>query len=446
MGILFENASIIAGEGHHVLNNAYLLIEGDMITGIGTGEPGKIEMRVSERISCHGKLLLPAFFNAHTHIPMTLLRNYADDMDLQTWLFTKIFPVEDRFTASDIYAGTQLGMMEMLASGCAGFTDMYYFCDETAKAVVESGMRAYLTRGLTHMVGNPSDAAALPVYGTAKEQFASDERIVDSLSLYRHWHGAGNGRLHMGLGPHAIYTCSADYLKAISEISEEQNMGIHIHVDETRKEHEDCLQQHGKTPVAYLADLGILNNRTIAAHCVHVTEDDIVLLAKQGVTVAHNPRSNLKLASGIAPVVKMQEAGLSVALGTDGASSNNGLDMWAEMNLAALLHKGASLNPLAVDAGIALEMATVNGAKAMGFPQSGRLQLGWKADLQMVDIRGAHWQPLHNPLSAVAYSGRSSDVVLTMVDGKVLYKNGEFLTIDKEKALYNVQRAVERVF
>lgn len=434
MGILFEHAVVATGEGGRVLRDAHLLVENGIITALGEGSwvPKHEKTEGHECIDATGKVLLSGFFNAHTHIPMTLLRNYADDMDLHTWLFSKIFPMEDRLDGDAVFWGTQLGLMEMLAGGTVGFTDMYYFCDRTAEAVLDSGMRMLLTRGLT---GD----------GTSGD-FSGDIRLAESRALHSAWHGAGNGRIRVGLGPHAIYTCSAPYLSAVAELASTLSATVHIHLDETRREHAECLEKYGKTPVRHCDDLGLFAGPAIAAHCVHITEEDMDILAARNVVMAHNPRSNLKLASGIAPVPSARKAGIRVALGTDGASSNNTLDMWAEMGLAALLHKGATLDPLAITAGEALEMATRIGAAAMGFETSGTLAVGMKADLQMADVSGPHWQPLHNPVSAIVYSGRSADVRLTMADGKILYRNGEFLTIDAEKVRHGVAGTVDKVF
>jgi len=435
MGILFEHAIVATGNGSEILRDAHLLVEGDSITALGEGPPKACEGAppVShERIDASGMMILPAFFNAHSHVPMTLLRNYADDMDLQTWLFTRIFPVEDRLDGDDVFCGTQIGLMEMMAGGTAAFTDMYYFCERTAEAVLDSGMKMLMTRGLTHD-GTSSD-------------FSNDVRLADSRNLHRDWHGAGNGRILTGMGPHAIYTCSPAYLRKVAEVAAELGVRVHVHVDETRREHEESLQKYGRTPTAHCDALGLFDVPSIAAHCVHVTEADLGILAAKNVTIAHNPRSNLKLASGIAPVQAARKAGIRVALGTDGASSNNTLDMWAEMNLAALLHKGATLDPLAVRAADALEMASRAGAEAMGFELSGTLAVGMKADIQMTDMSGMHWQPLHDPLSALVYSGRSADVRLTMVDGRVLYRNGEYLTIDAEKVRASVASTIAKVF
>jgi len=434
MGILFEHAAIVTGTADGLISGGHLLVEDGRISAVGSGDwvAGENTAMVHERVDATGCLLLPAFFNTHTHAPMTLLRNYADDMDLQTWLFTKIFPAEDRLDGDDIATGTQLAMMEMLAGGTAGFTDMYYFCDRMAQTVCDGGMRTLLTRGLMN--------------GAVSGPFDQDVRLAENRELYRQWHGAGDGRIRVGFGPHAVYTCSPAYLSAVAEAADLLGATIHVHLDETLREHEECLAKHGKTPAVLCDELGLFRRPAVAAHCVHVTEADLDLLAERKVTMAHNPRSNLKLASGIAPVVRARQKGIRVALGTDGASSNNALDMWGEMGMAALLHKGATLDPLAVAAGEALHMATRAGAEAMGFDRSGLLAPGMDADLVMADMRGPHWQPLHNPLSALVYSGRASDVRMTMVAGRILFRDGIYPTIDAERVRHDVARTMGKVF
>ncbi len=438
MGILFEGVDMLTGVGDGMLCDGYLLVEGDRITAMGEGRfpvlpaPGSEGAASHIRVNASGQLLMPAFYNAHTHVAMTLLRNYADDMDLHTWLFTRIFPMEARFDGAVVSAGTRLGLLEMLAGGTAGFADMYDFCDETAQAVLDAGMRLLMTRGL--------------INGATEEDFRQDRRLLEARALHERWHGAGNGRIQAGIGPHAVYTCSPAYLRAAAEEAARLNATVHVHVDETRREHEECLEKYGMTPTALLESVGLFDGKAIAAHCVHVTEADLAILARHNVTIAHNPRSNMKLASGIAPVVQARAAGITVALGTDGASSNNTLDMWAEMGLAALMHKGSTLDPLAVPALEAFTMATRAGAEALGVSDAGYLAVGAKADLLLVDRSGPHWQPAHNPLSAVVYAGRSADVRMTMVDGRMLYRDGEFLTLDAERIYHDVKQSVARVF
>ncbi|MCX7773003.1 MAG: amidohydrolase [Clostridia bacterium] len=431
MKYLFKNALVVTmNQKSEVLKDCDVLIENDHIKAIGNiSDEDKEKAHV---IEASGKLLMPGLVNAHSHAPMTLLRNYADDMDLQTWLFEHIFPTEDKFTGHDIHIGTMLGIMEMLASGTTSFIDMYFYMDDMARAVEESGIRAQLSRGVT----NPQTGS----------DFSEDKKLLESIEFYKKWNGAADGRITGAFAPHAIYTCSPEYIRAVRDAAEKLSAPIHVHVDETRVEHEDCLKQHGKTPTKHLYDLGLLDLKTVAAHCTWVTEEDMALLKEKQVTIAHNPASNLKLASGVAPVPEALKLGINVALGTDGASSNNNLNLFEEINLAAFIHKGTRHDPLLISAAEALTMATANGAKALGMHNLGMVSEGNKADLILVDLEKPHFKPLHNPISALAYSAQGADVCLTMVDGRILYQDGEYKTIDKEKVWYELDKIVKRIF
>lgn len=431
MKIVFKNALVITmNEDMDIIKSCDVLVENDRIKAVGTVSPELLEN--ARVIDATGKLLMPGLINGHSHAPMTLLRNYADDMNLQTWLFEHIFPAEDKFTGEDVYWATLLGIMEMLASGTTCFVDMYFFMDDMVKAVIESGIRAQLCRGVTCMDDGPD--------------FSENIKLKESIDFYKKWNGAAEGRLMGALGPHAIYTCSTNYIKAIRDAAEKYNAPIHVHVDETRVEHEDCLKNHGKTPTRYLYDLGLFDQKTIAAHCVWVTPEDRLLLKEKGVSMVHNPSSNLKLASGVAPVSQALKEGVNVMLGTDGASSNNNLNMFEEINLAALIHKGTALDPLLISASEALKMATVNGAKGIGREDLGMIKPGNKADLILLDLEKPHFKPLHNPVSTLAYSAQGSDVCLTMVDGCILYDHGTFPTIDTEKVYAQIEKSCQRIF
>jgi 5-methylthioadenosine/S-adenosylhomocysteine deaminase len=397
MGYLINNITVLTWDnGTKIIENANVKVIGSKIAYIGTENQ---ESSGLEIIDGKGKVLMPGLVNCHTHIPMSLLRSYADDMALHTWLYEHIFVVEAKLTAEDVYWGSQLALLEMVAGGTTCFADMYYFIDKIAEGTAESGMRGLLSRGL--------------INGAVLEDYSEDDRLNEAISVFRDWNGAFDGRIRIALAPHAVYTCSPQYIRAIRNTAEKLNAYIHVHVDETVKEHNDCLQQYGKTPVKHLYDIGLFDLPSIAAHCVHVTDRDMDLMKEKNVAFVHNPGSNLKLASGIAPVPDALEKGLNVALGTDGASSNNNLNMWEEINLASLIHKGARLDPLTVNAGESFRMATANGAKALGFSETGKI---------------------------------ASDVETVFVDGKILYHKGEYKTLDKEKILYNVEKTCNRLF
>ena len=342
--IIRDTTVLTMNDQNEVLEHVDVVIENGTITKIGsdiskTSEDAHI-------IDGSGKLVMPGLINGHCHVPMTLLRNYADDMDLQTWLFDHIFPVEDRLNGDDVYWGSLLGIMEMLSTGTTCFADMYDHMDDIASAVELSGIRAQLSRGQTSNNAGPD--------------FSEDRAMKESVDFVKKWNGAAEGRITAAMAPHAIYTCSPSYIQAIANNAEKLGVPIHVHLDETVREHEDCLRTHGKTPTAHLYDLGLFELKTIAAHCVFITEDDMSLLREKGVSVIHNPASNLKLASGIAPVPEALSAGLNVCIGTDGASSNNNLNMWEDMYLTSILHKGSTRNPRLITADEVLKMATVN--------------------------------------------------------------------------------------
>ncbi len=431
MKVLFKNALVLTmNHTMEIMKACDVLVENDRIAAIGPLRPEQTEK--ARVIDATGKLLMPGLINGHNHAPMTLLRNFADDMNLQTWLFEHIFPAEDKFTGEDVYWATLLGIMEMLASGTTCFVDMYFFMEDMVRAVAESGIRAQLSRGMTCSDSGPD--------------FSQNKSLNECIDFYKKWNGSAEGRLMGAFAPHAIYTCSGNYIRAIRDAAERYGAPIHIHVDETRVEHQDALKNYGKTPVKYLYDLGVFDLKTIAAHCVWVTPEDRLLLKEKGVSMVHNPASNLKLASGVAPVPEALREGINVMLGTDGASSNNNLNMFEEINLAAFIHKGTALDPLLVSAGEALKMATVNGARGIGREDLGEIRPGNKADLILLDIEKPHFKPLHNPVSALAYSAQGGDVCLTMVDGRILYDHGAFPTIDRERVFKQIDKICARIF
>ena len=370
-----------------------------------------------ETIDCQEKLITPGLVNAHTHAAMTLFRSYADDMALMDWLQKKIWPAEANLTAEDVYWGSQLAIAEMLASGTTAFADMYFFMDQVAQACVETGMRASLSRGL------------IAVDGPGQE-----ERFAENEQLFKDFHGAADGRITVMLGPHAPYTCPPRCMEKVVAIAHRIGAEIHVHLSETKDEVEKCQRIYGKSPVALLDDLGVFDCGTLAAHCVWVSEQDIRILAEKKVRVVHNPSSNLKLASGAAPVSAMLEAGVTVALGTDGATSNNKLDMLEEIRLASFLQKLDRMDPTALPSRQVLQMAHQGGAAAIGQGDVlGRIESGYKADLTIYNTTAPHWCPQHDLASILTYAAASADVSHTLVDGRVLYRNGEFTTIDIDR-------------
>ena len=422
MKTLIKGASLLLPDGRVIQGN--LAIEGEIIAAVGDTEENWAADAV---IDGTGKFAIPGFVNAHTHISMTLLRSYADDMKLMDWLENKIWPVEAKMKKEDIYWGAMLAAVEMIRSGTTTFADMYGDMDKVAEATIEAGLRGVLARGMIGVAPNGQQA------------------FEENKALYRNFHGAGEGRLTVMFGPHAPYTCPPDFLRQVAEAAATYQAEIHIHLSETKGEVENCLKEHGVTPIALMEKVGILERGVLAAHCVHVTADDMALMKKYDVRVAHNPGSNMKLASGVAPVPEMLKAGLCVALGTDGASSNNNLDMMEEIRLAGLLHKVHTLDPLAVPAGEAVRMGTEAGARAVGIKNLGRLEKGALADIVLLDMSGAEWCPKFDLVSLLAYSASSRSVDTVMVNGKVLMEKGEMLLLDEERICYEANRCAMRI-
>ena len=369
-----------------------------------------------EVISGKDHIAVPGMINAHTHVAMNLLRSYADDLPLMTWLTTKIWPAEEHLDGETVYWGSQLAILEMLKHGVTCFSDMYFFMEDTARAVAETGMRAVLSRGI---IGPKVDATL--------------ERLKENAQLWEKWQGYDDNRIKVFLGPHAPYTCPPKCLELIIAKAQELKCGIHMHLAETAGEVADCQKEYGLSPIALMDKVGVFELPTLAAHCVHVSPEDIRILADKKVSVAHCPQSNLKLASGISPVAQMLKAGVNVALGTDGAASNNNLDLLEEARLASFLVKGTTYEPTLVPAHEALEMATLNGARALGYTDLGTLEVNQKADIVLYDMHHPSWYPRHNRLSLLLYAADSSDVDTVIVQGKILMKRGEMLTIDTEK-------------
>lgn len=424
MDILFCNVDVITMSDAGVLRNAYVGVKDGKIAYIGSSEPECGSK--TRRITGKNKVLMPGLINIHTHIPMTLLRGYADDYALQTWLNDHIFPAEDRLDERSVRAGVYTGLAEMIASGTTSFSDSYFFCEEIAKAVDASGVKANIARSVTNF-GN--DVKLMEFTGTREE-----------VELKNRWHMADNGRIRIDAAIHAEYTTSESLWRELGAYARENDLIMQIHLSESRSEHEECIKKYGKTPAALFCDAGVFDAKAVAAHCVWVTDEDVEIFKAKGVSVAHNPVSNLKLASGIARVPYMLEKQVNVGLGTDGVASNNSFDMFEEIKLAAILHKGNQLQPTLVSAPEALKLATVNGAIAQGREnECGKLEVGMDADMVLVDFDKPHLTPCHNPVSNLVYAARGSDVCMTMVRGKILYENGEFMTIDWEKVKWEMK-------
>jgi 5-methylthioadenosine/S-adenosylhomocysteine deaminase len=423
MNLLLKNAFIITlNSKNETIDNGIVAIKNGRIEYVGPNLPG-MDAQYEKIIDCRGKAVMPGFVNGHNHAAMSMFRNYADDLKLMDWLFNKIMPLEDKLTEESAYWGVMLSILEMIRSGTTTFADMYFFMDKVAEAVAESGIRAALSRGLQ---GSSCDG--------------DDSRILENTELYKKYHNSFNGRIKVMLGPHAVYTCTPDYLRKVSEVSRETGMGIQVHISETRDEVNTCIEKYGLSPVKLLDSTGILNGNTVGAHCVVVDDEDIEILSKRGVSVVHNPSSNMKLASGIAPVKKMIDSGINVCLGTDGAASNNSLDMFKEMREASYLQKVHTLDPTAMTVDEVLSMATWRGAKALGFDSVGRIESGMNADLIILNTQKEYYYPRYNIKSAVIYSANCSDVETVIIDGNIVMENRNMTTLDEERILFEVQR------
>ncbi len=376
------------------------------------------------------RLLMPGFVNAHSHAPMLLLRGYAENLPLDRWLNEKVFPFEDRLTGPSVRAATTLACAEMLRFGTVSFSDMYFFCQDMAAAVLQSGMKCNLSRGLT--VFTDQGYEELSAYH-------------DNVDLLAHYNGAGEGRLKIDLCIHGEYTTTPKVVQAVACHAKEAGTRVHVHLSETQKEHEECKARRGMTPAAYFASLGLFDQPTLAAHCVWAEESDLELFLRKGVTVVCNPVSNMKLASGFAPVPRMLERGVRLALGTDGCASNNNLNIMQDLYLFGLLYKGVSGDPTVVTPADALRAATVNGFLAQGRDDCGVIEVGKRADLIALDTDVPWMYPATDIPCNLVYAAQGADVRLTMVDGKVLYKDGEYTTIDVARAQAETQRYTDQI-
>lgn len=373
----------------------------------------------AEIVDCGGNLLIPAFYNAHCHAAMTLFRGYGEDLPLQRWLNERILPAEEKLTYRSVRVATELAIAEMLKNGIASFSDMYMFEDAVAEAVLATGIKANLSRSFVSFDPNAD--------------ILKDFRFDEFRMLSQKYHGADDGRIRVDLSLHAEYTNTPRACRAVGEYALANSYGMQIHLSETEKEHNDCIGRHGKTPTAFFAEMGVLDVPTTAAHCVWVSDEDIEILAKKGVTAAHNPVSNLKLGSGVMPLRKLLDAGVNVALGTDGVASNNRLDVLREMQTAAILHKGVSRNPAITLAKEMIPLATRNGALSQGRTDCGSVKIGYRADLVLINRNSIHNMPSYDDYAMLCYSAEGSDVLLTMVDGRILYQNGAYTCIDEER-------------
>ncbi|NPV25883.1 MAG: amidohydrolase [Firmicutes bacterium] len=435
MKLLIKGCAIIpmTGKGN-IIHRGDLAIEGNRILALGpAGEldhNGQLpaNWRPDRTFDGTGKVALPGLVNTHTHAAMTYFRGYADDLELMPWLQEKIWPAEERLTAEDIYWGALLAIVEMLKSGTTCFADMYMFMEQVAQAAEVSGIRASLARG---MIGLGPDA---------------DRKLDEASEFVQAWEGKVEGRITTKLGPHAPHTCPPAFLEKVMARADELGVGLHIHLAETRTEVEDVRATYGETPVKLMEKIGLFNRPVLAAHCVHLTDEEIEILVRNAVGIAHNPESNMKLASGVAPIAKLLRAGAIVGLGTDSAASNNNLDLLQEMRSASFLQKVTTQDPTTLPAYQVLEMATCGGARALGLERDiGCLVPGYKADLILVDLEKPHLYPCYDLTAQLVYSALASDVHTVIVDGKIVVENGKVLSLDEREIMREVARRAPRL-
>ncbi|WP_209475674.1 amidohydrolase family protein [Thermococcus stetteri] len=423
MSILIKNGHVIYGENLKVVR-ADVLIEGNRIVSVEKG----INEAADTVIDATGRVVSPGFINLHTHSPMGLLRGLADDLPLMDWLQNHIWPREAKLTPEYVKVGAYLGALEMIRSGTATFLDMYFHMDKVAEAVLEAGLRGYLSYGMIDL-GDPD---------------RTEKELKEALREMEEIEKLNSDRVHFVFGPHAPYTCSIALLKEVRRLATENRKLITIHVSETMAEIGQITERYGKSPVVLLDDIGFLGNDVIIAHGVWLDSRDIQILARHGVTVAHNPGSNMKLASGVMPLEKLLNAGVNVGLGTDGSASNNNLDMLEEMKLAALLHKVHNLDPTVADARTVFKMATQNGAKALRL-NAGVIKEGYLADIAIINFNRPHLRPINDVISHLVYSANGNDVETTIVDGKILMLDGEVLTLNEEKVISEAEKVSEKL-
>jgi len=417
MKILIKNATIVGFNDFKSYKNADVIIENGIIKKIGKAEKDDFD----KVIDATDLIVMPGLVNAHTHCGQTILRSYADDLPFDDWLFDRIFPIEEKLSKEIIYYSSLLGIAEMIQSGTTMFFDMYFHEEMTAKAVSESKIKAVLSRGL-QSIGN------------------SEQRIQEALDLISHY---SSDKIRIFFGPHSIYTCDRNMLEKVCDLAKQFNTGIIIHVSESEQEIEYSYENFDASPVQYLNEIGIFNIPTVAAHCVYLEEEDFDILRENNVTVVYNPSSNLKLGNGFAPIYQLIQVDINVALGTDSAASNNNLNMLEEMHIASLLEKGIYKMSNIMKANEILKMATINGANASLFENTGSLEEGKKADMVLLKKNVPNMLPCFNPISNIVYSANPSDIYAVICDGEILYIDGKFNTIDIDSLVKEIKKINE---
>jgi len=407
-----------------VVKNGTIAIKNDKISYVGK-ESKTLRMKAEKIIDGHGKVAIPGLVNCHTHLAMTLFRGIAEDQPLEKWLKRTIWPLEAKLKPRDVYDGALLGCLEMIKGGTTTFADMYFHEEQVAKAVEKAGLRAVLAHGILE--------AGVPRIG--------EKMLRDSVNFAQKYNGYADGRVTVQLGPHTLYTCSLDLLTKVRQKASDLRVGIHIHLAELEETVNQTKQKHGLTEIELLEKIGFLASDVLAAHCIHLTKKEMHLLAKHNVKVSYNPVANMKLAQGTAKIKDLLDLGVTVGIGTDGPASNNNLDMFQSMKVAALLQKQYYEDPTVLPAQSVLRMATIDGAKALGIEKTvGSLEVGKKADIILLDFKKPHLTPIHDPYANIVYSACGSDVDTVIVDGKILMENMDVKTLDEEEVMLKAQK------
>ena len=424
MGIVIKNTLAILPEGSKdEVRETSIYIEGNKIVGIGTEPSG---FKADKVIDGKDKLAIPGLINCHTHSYMSFMRNVADDLSFMDWLFGTIDPIEQQMSDEDTYWGACLAIIEMMKSGTTCFNDMMMNIKQTTRAIKESGMRAVMSRGL---VGSAEDDG-----GRIDQTYEEMEFCKDC------------DRITFKFGPHAPYTCSDDYFRRVSDEAKKAGIGIHVHLSESVSEIEGVKEKYNCSPIEMADKNGLFDVPCIAAHCVQVDEHDMDIMAKKGVSVVSNPASNMKLGNGVAPVPEMLEKGINVCIGTDGAASNNSLNMFHEMSLMALIHKGTHKTPQCVGAKEVFKMATINGAKALCLENEvGSLEVGKKADIAILDLNNPSLMPKNNLIAGLSYSANGSEVDTVIIDGQITMEGRKILTMDEQLVYSKIDEIIKRM-
>ena len=427
--LILNGAVIVMDSENTVIENGAVAIKGENITAVGETS-NLAAWKAPKIIDAEGGIIMPGLVNTHTHASMTIFRGLADDLPLMTWLNEHIFPAESKLNPEKVYAGALLACAEMILSGTTCFCDMYLFEDSVAQAAKDAGLRA--------VVGEVLYDFPSPNYGPIEKGFAYTEMLIKKYK--------DDPLIRIAVEPHSTYLCAPELLKRASLLAKQHNLLLVSHVSETKSEFSQIKERYGLTPVGFLADIDVLSPNLLACHCIHLTEDDIALLKKYDVKVAHNPESNMKLASGIAPVPKLLKKGVCVGIGTDGCASNNNLNIFHEMSMAAKLGKVHTLDPTVMDAKSVLKMATIDGARALGISDiTGSIEPGKKADIIILNTRKPHLTPMYNAISSLVYAARGSDVTTSIINGRIIMEDRKLLNLNVSKTAEQVKKIAEEI-